>query len=359
VTSRKAKYALLLIGVSVLFLAATSEATPNPGITVTVFNNRGFNNAPPLPPTTPIVGTTQVAQVDQNFDRQPLFNMYEDFVVRYDSYLTAPCTCDVRFMTQADDGTVLYLDNTLVTYDWFDKGGGGTVSEPVSFEYGVPKQMLLWYYENGGAAWVKLYWMLDETWEIIPASAFSTVEVWTTTTTMNTLPPTTEPSTTSSLILSSTTTTLPDPPTTTSTSLQPTTTPPSSTIPVSLSPSTESSSSTSLPRQIPTSTLSSTTTLTTILGSTSTTVSEASLSVPTTTETTTSTSIAPTQETTNQNGKTYTRKVGIGPIQITLTATEEQRRTVVAVAIVQIAAVATISATGVSTTSSTTNGRRR
>ena len=357
-TSRKAKYALLLIGVSVLFLAATSEATPNPGVTVTVYNNLGYNNAPPLPPTTPVVGTTQVVQVDQNFDAEPLFNMYEDFVVRYDSYLTAPCTCDVRFMAQADDGTILYLDDSLITYDWFDKGGGGSVSGPVPFEYGVPKQMLLWFYENGGGAWVKLYWMLDATWEIIPASAFSTVESWTTTTTMNTLPPTTEPSTTSSLILSTTTTTLPDPPTTTSTSLQPTTTPPSSTIPVSLSPSTESSSSTSLPRQIPTSTLSSTTTLTTIPTSTSTVASETSLSVSTAIETTTSTSIAPIQETTNQNGKTYTRKIGIGPLQITLTATEEQRRTVVAVAIVQIAAVATLSATGVSTTAST-NGRRR
>ena len=54
--------------------------------------------------------------------------MYEDFVVRYDSYLTAPCTCDVRFMAPADDGTILYLDNALITYDWFDKGGGGSVS---------------------------------------------------------------------------------------------------------------------------------------------------------------------------------------------------------------------------------------
>lgn len=356
--SRKAKYALLLIGVSVLFLAATSEATPNPGITVTVYNNYGYNNAPPVPPNRPIVGTTQVAQVDQNFDAQPLFNMYEDFVVRYDSYLTAPCTCDVRLMAQADDGTILYLDDTLITYDWFDKGGGGSVSDPVPFEYGVPKQMLLWFYENGGGAWVKLYWMLDATWEIIPATAFSTVETWTTTTTTNTLPPTTEPSTTSSPTLSSTTTTLPDPPTTTSTSLQPTTTPPSSTVPVSPSLSTVSSSSTSVPRRTTTSTLSSTTTLMTIPTSTSTTVSETSLSVPTAIETTTSTSIAQTTQTTNQNGKTYTRKVGIGPLQITLTATEAQRKTVVAVAIVQIATVATLSATGVSTTAST-NGRRR
>jgi hypothetical protein len=108
VTSRKASYALILIGASVLFLAATSKATPTPGITVTVYNNYWYNNAPPVPPNRPIVGTIQVAQVDQNFDAEPLFNMYEDFVVRYDSYLTAPCTCDVRFMAQADDGTILY-----------------------------------------------------------------------------------------------------------------------------------------------------------------------------------------------------------------------------------------------------------
>ena len=76
-------------------------------------------------------------------------------------------------------------------------------------------------------------------------------------------------------------------------------------------------------------------------------------------ETTTSTLTPQIQETTNQNGKTYSRKIGIGPIKITLTATEAQRKTVVAAAIVQITAVATMSATGVSTTSSSSTSARR
>jgi hypothetical protein len=66
----------------------------------------------------------------------------------------------------------------------------------------------------------------------------------------------------------------------------------------------------------------------------------------------------PSLETTNQNGKTFTREVSLGPISFTLTATEQQRRTVVAAAIVQITAVATISTTGVSANSSTTRRNR-
>lgn len=224
------------------------------GLTVTVYNNYGFNASPPVPPQRPIVGTTTSSFINHNFDAQPLFDMYEDFVVKYEGFITAPCTCEVHFLAEADDGTLLYLDDELVTNDWRDKGAGGTVSQPISFNANESKSLVLWYYENGGGAWVRLSWFIDNQWQVVPASAFvmaqatttvattTTLEATTTTTleptttTVQTTTTTTEPVTTTS----STTTTLPETTTsststtttTTTTSVAPTTTYATTTVPV-------------------------------------------------------------------------------------------------------------------------------
>jgi len=231
----RSKYLLVLIILALFLGGSTTHAEPQPGVLVTVYNNYWYNAAPPLPDVSgrPVVGTLVQPQILNNFDQQPLFNMYEDFIVRYDGHITAPCTCDIRFMAQADDGTKLYLDGALITDDWRDKGGGGSVSQPVPFEAGVSKEILVWFYENGGGAWVQLWWMIDGQWSVVPAEAFtqssvttttstSTTSTTSTTTTTTTLPPTTttEPSTT-----------LPAEPSTTATS--PTTTSTTTTYPAS------------------------------------------------------------------------------------------------------------------------------
>jgi len=266
VKTRLSRAVVILIGAFALLAASNATAEPTPGLTVTVYNNLGYNNAPPLPPTGQVAGITVLPDINQNFDRQPLFWMYEDFVVKYEGFITAPCTCDIEFMAQADDGTILYLDGQQITYDWFDKGGGGSVSQPVPFQQGVSKQILLWFYENGGGAWVQLYWMVNNQWEIVPASAFTQVASTTTeqttttleTTTTSTLEPTTtttvpdvvptivetsttEPQTTTSTSTSTTTTVAASTTTTTSSTLPPTTT----TLPVPIP-----TSSTTLPEII-------------------------------------------------------------------------------------------------------------
>ena len=216
-----------------------------------------------------MVGT----RIDNNFDQQPLFNMYEDFVVKYEGFITAPCTCNVEFMAQADDGTKLYLDGVLITNDWRDKGGGGSVSQPVPFTEGSSKQITLWFYENGGGAWVQLWWMVNNQWEIVPDTAFTTLGLLPTTTpplatttdppqttTTSTVPPTTttEQTTTTTEPLAPTTTTTVEP-STSSTSVAPATTSPqttTSTAPytTSTSPSTTTTTTTTLPIPEPTST---------------------------------------------------------------------------------------------------------
>lgn len=200
-----------------------------------------------------------LSDINQNFDYEPLFNMYEDFVVKYEGFITPPCTCDVQFTAQADDGTILYLDGDVVTNDWYDKGGGGSISQPISFQEGVSKQITLWFYENGGGAWVELYWLVNNEWSIVPASAFTQVAVTTTepaTTTSEaptttTLAPTTT-TTVSDSVPTTVATSTTEPQTTTSTSTSTT----STTVAASTTTTTSSTlppTTTTLPVPIPTS----------------------------------------------------------------------------------------------------------
>ena len=97
----------------------------------------------------------------------------EDVIVRFTGSILSNTTQEISFLATADDGTKLYLDGTLITNDWVDKGGGGTTSAPVSFTAGVPKTIELMYYENGGGANVFLYWDQSGSMQIIPAEAFT------------------------------------------------------------------------------------------------------------------------------------------------------------------------------------------
>jgi len=97
----------------------------------------------------------------------------EDVIVKFTGSILSNTTQEISFLATGDDGTKLYLDGTLITDDWRDKGAGGTTSAPVSFTAGVPKTIELMYYENGGGANVFLYWDQSGSMQIIPAEAFT------------------------------------------------------------------------------------------------------------------------------------------------------------------------------------------
>lgn len=232
------------------------------GLTVTVYDNstpwNEYNNAPPLPPTTPVAGITTASRIEDYFDQTPLFGLQEDFVVKYEGFITAPCTCSVQFLAEGDDGTILYLDEQIVTYDWWDKGGGGTVSDPVLFDANTPKSLTLWFYENGGGAWVRLWWLVDNEWQIVPSTAFIGGSATTTTTSTTT---TTTPTTTTQEPTTTTTVAETLPPTTSSTTTVPQTTtsfvPPSTTV----APTTTYATTTVAPETTTTTTTPTTTTI--------------------------------------------------------------------------------------------------
>ena len=171
-------------------LNGAALASQEPGLTVTVYNNFGYNGSPPLPAVSgrPVAGETTVSRVEQDFDQSPPFGLYEDFIVRYEGYVTSPVSGSFRFWPQADDGTQLYIDDIRVQNDWRDKGGGGAFSSYVDFEAGVSKKFEMWFYENGGGAWTTLYWDINGGWEVVPDSAFTKQVVPTTTTTTTVAP---------------------------------------------------------------------------------------------------------------------------------------------------------------------------
>lgn len=159
---------------SSIFLFSPSANAVN-GLNAYVWDVLGQNAAPTLPDGLQPVVTTIVNNIDYQWSSgSVLGGPSEDVIVQFTGYITSPVTQDISFLATADDGTRLYLDGTLITDDWRDKGGGGTTSAPVHFDANVAKQITLWYYENGGGAAVHLYWNINGYMTIVPTTAFST-----------------------------------------------------------------------------------------------------------------------------------------------------------------------------------------
>jgi hypothetical protein len=144
------------------------------GLTAEVYNVQGQNAAPYITQGSSPLRTVNVPNVNFQWGSgSVLGGPSEDVIVRFTGYILSNTTQNISFLATADDGTRLYIDGVLVADDWVDKGGGGTVSAPISFTAGVPKTIELMYYENGGGANVFLNWDQSGSMQIIPAEAFT------------------------------------------------------------------------------------------------------------------------------------------------------------------------------------------
>jgi hypothetical protein len=155
--------------------SAVVDANTSAGLTMTVYQDRGYNNAPPMGAGTIISVTTDTNGINEPWGGGGPANTYpEDFQVRWQGIWTPQYTGTQWIYAPADDGTRLYLDGQLVINDWYDKGGGGSTAA-IPTTAGVGKQLDFWFYENGGGASVALMrYNGNGSWSVIPASEFST-----------------------------------------------------------------------------------------------------------------------------------------------------------------------------------------
>ena len=144
-------------------------------LTATVYNNLGYNASPPLPGEDRVVSVQEVANIDFQWHSGPVLGgPAEDVVVKFEGTITAETTGEYNFYGPADDGFILKINGITIINDWVDKGGGGSISQPVVLTAGESNSFEAWYYENGGGAWVQLYWNPGGSWQIVPPTAFDT-----------------------------------------------------------------------------------------------------------------------------------------------------------------------------------------
>lgn len=196
------------------------------GLAYTVYDNwtgqgNAYNAAPPLPPTTPVVGSGTVAAINHNWASGAILGtgLWDDVVVRYEGWVTAPAAQTYYLCAYSDDGFILELDDEVVINDWYDRGPMCGATADVDFSDGEPKRLVAWYYENGGGAVSVLrYYTGSGLWAPIPDSWYTTVPPTTTTSSTSTVVESTTSSTTTT---DATTTTVAE---TTTTSAETTTT---------------------------------------------------------------------------------------------------------------------------------------
>ena len=161
---------------------AETTYTITGGVTAQMYNRLGYNNAPPLPSEneTPLI-TTNVTNIDFQWGSGFIFpegNVWhsEDVLVKFTGNLMVPADAHYEFFAPADDGVILNIAGMGLINDWYDKGGGGTISEPVWIRAGILYPFTLYYYENGGGAWVQFNARAvgDSDFQVVPAAWLGT-----------------------------------------------------------------------------------------------------------------------------------------------------------------------------------------
>jgi hypothetical protein len=153
-------------------------AHANQGLQATYYNNQTednqYNDAPPIPPTVPVVASIPVATVDQDYDQYPIAGLIDDFVVKYEGFITATDSATAEIQCLADDGCIVIINGQTIINEWWDKGtDGGIYTYDTIANQSLP--FTVWYYENGGGAVIQLRWRFaGSDWTVVPESVFST-----------------------------------------------------------------------------------------------------------------------------------------------------------------------------------------
>jgi len=99
----------------------------------------------------------------------------EQVIVKWTGYINVPESGSYTFGGYADDGVIIKVNNNTVVNSWIESGAAlryGTTTLTAGVQ-----PIEVWYYENGGAAVMALYWYkpsLHQGWTIVPSSVLAT-----------------------------------------------------------------------------------------------------------------------------------------------------------------------------------------
>jgi hypothetical protein len=151
------------------------------GLVAKSYNRQGYNNAPPLPTDyeTPLA-IQNVSNINFQWGSGLVLNSgkAEDVLVKFEGNIMVPQDGWYSFYAPGDDGVKLTIAGMNLINDWRDKGGGGSISEAMWIRAGILYPTTLYFYENGGGAWVQLYSQISGgNMEIVPPSWFGETTV--------------------------------------------------------------------------------------------------------------------------------------------------------------------------------------
>jgi hypothetical protein len=173
----KTELVLKTVRVSTTTVVEHTTTTVVPGgLVAKSYNRQGYNNAPPLPTAneTPL-NTQNVPNIDFQWGSGLVLNSgkAEDVLVAFEGNIMVPTDGWYTFYAPGDDGVKLTIAGMNLINDWRDKGGGGTSSEPMWIRAGILYPTTLYYYENGGGAWVQLNYSTSTSgFQVVPATWF-------------------------------------------------------------------------------------------------------------------------------------------------------------------------------------------
>ena len=165
--------------------ASNVDARDRSGLQVTVYNYRDLSQhqwerTSPWrgrgPTTRPCINTT-FANIFDFWGEGSLGRRcnIDDFLVRYQGYITVPSTADYTFYTVTDDGFRLEIGSSVVINDWQVQSitTWNATSESITLIGGERYNLDAWLFENGGGAGAMLYYSVGAYPQEVPPSWFS------------------------------------------------------------------------------------------------------------------------------------------------------------------------------------------
>lgn len=159
-----------------VLLAASSEATPAPGLNIEAFTFNPASNHPStdsgLVPCN--LGISTVANINANWGSgSPGGDCPADFfIIHYYGYITYDQSATVLFRNISDDGFKMSINNQSVINDWNLHGCWGQTGS-FTFEANAVYPIDVWMYEYGGGACSILHWNTNQTgYVVVPETAF-------------------------------------------------------------------------------------------------------------------------------------------------------------------------------------------